>query len=116
MRALGQSLFVICNLVSAAHRIAATNPTAKTTTTSLFQAFIKALELEWLFTDPEWKGFPILEGVRGETGVDLDAIEDLLLRVSRMVADHPSISELDLNPILATPEGACAVDVRLKVR
>jgi hypothetical protein len=33
-----------------------------------------------------------------------------------MVADHPSITELDLNPILAWPEGACAVDVRLKVR
>ncbi len=64
----------------------------------------------------EIKGFPILEGVRGEPGVDLEAIEDLLLRVSRMVADHPSITELDLNPVLATPDGACAVDVRLKVR
>jgi acetyltransferase len=54
------------------------------------------------------KGFPILEGVRGEPSADLEAVEDLLLRVSRMVADHPSITELDLNP--------CAVDVRLKVR
>jgi len=62
------------------------------------------------------KGFPILEGVRGEPGADLEAIEDLLLRVSRMVADHPSITELDLNPILVTSDGACAVDVRLKVR
>ena len=62
------------------------------------------------------KGFPILEGVRGEPSVDLAAIEDLLLRVSRMVADNPSITELDLNPILVTPEGASAVDVRLKVR
>jgi acetyltransferase len=64
----------------------------------------------------EIKGFPILEGVRGEPGADLEAIEDLLLRVSRMVVDNPSITELDLNPILVTPEGACAVDVRLKVR
>jgi acetyltransferase len=64
----------------------------------------------------EIKGFPILEGVRGEPGADLEAIEDLLLRVSRMVADNPSITELDLNPILVTPDGACAVDVRLKVR
>jgi acetyltransferase len=62
------------------------------------------------------KGFPILEGVRREPGADLEAVEDLLLRVSRMVADHPSITELDLNPILAWPDGACAVDVRLKVR
>jgi acetyltransferase len=64
----------------------------------------------------EIKGFPILEGVRGEASADLEAIEDLLLRVSRMVADNPSITELDLNPILVTPDGACAVDVRLKVR
>jgi acetyltransferase len=64
----------------------------------------------------EIKGFPILEGVRGEPGADLEAVEDLLLRVSRMVADHPSITELDLNPILVWQDGACAVDVRLKVR
>jgi acetyltransferase len=63
----------------------------------------------------EIKGFPILEGVRGEKGVDFEAIEDLLLRVSRMVTDNPSIVELDLNPILVTPDGASAVDVRLKV-
>jgi acetyltransferase len=62
------------------------------------------------------KGFPILEGVRGEPAADLGAVEDLLLRVSRMVAEHPTIAELDLNPILVTPDGACAVDVRLKVR
>jgi len=62
------------------------------------------------------KGAPVLEGVRGEPSADLDAIEDLLLRVSRMVADNPSITELDLNPTLVTPDGACAVDVRLKVR
>ena len=64
----------------------------------------------------EIKGFPILEGIRGEPGADLEAIEDLLLRVSRMVADNPSITELDLNPILVTADGACAVDVRLRVR
>jgi len=64
----------------------------------------------------EIKGFPILEGVRGEPGADLEAVEDLLLRVSRMVAEMPSITELDLNPILVTPDGASAVDVRLKVR
>jgi len=63
----------------------------------------------------EIKGFPILEGVRGEKGADLEAIEDLLLRVSRMVTDNPSITELDLNPVLVAPDGACAVDVRLKV-
>jgi acetyltransferase len=62
------------------------------------------------------KGFSILEGVRGEEPADLEAIEDLLLRVGLMVADNPSITELDLNPILVTPVGACAVDVRMRTR
>jgi acetyltransferase len=63
----------------------------------------------------EIKGFPILEGIRGEAPVDMAAIEDMLLRVSRLVADNPQITELDLNPILVGPDGACAVDVRLGV-
>ncbi|MDD5309257.1 MAG: acetate--CoA ligase family protein [Deltaproteobacteria bacterium] len=64
------------------------------------------------------KGFPMLEGIRGEKGVDLPAMEDLLCRVSRLAADFPSISEMDLNPIFAYPAGTApaAVDVRIKVR
>jgi acetyltransferase len=64
------------------------------------------------------KGFPILEGVRGEPGVDLAAMEDLLCRVSRLAADFPAITEMDLNPIFAYPAGTApaAVDVRLRVR
>ncbi len=62
------------------------------------------------------KGFAVLDGIRGEARADIDALEDLLLRVSRMAADFPAIAELDLNPVLVWPEGVCAVDVRLKVR
>jgi acetyltransferase len=64
------------------------------------------------------RGFPILEGVRGEAPADLDGIEDLLLRVSRLAADFPQITEMDLNPIFVYPEGdkPAAVDVRLKVK
>jgi acyl-CoA synthetase (NDP forming) len=43
----------------------------------------------------------VLEGVPGHPGVDLAAVENLLLRVSRLAADFPEIVELDLNPILA---------------
>ena len=60
-------------------------------------------------------GFPILEGARGEVPVDLEAVEDVLLRVSRLVANHPQITDLDLNPVLVSPDGACVVDVRLGV-
>jgi len=64
------------------------------------------------------KGLPLLEGVRGEAGVDLGALEDLLTRVSRLAADFPAITEMDLNPVFAYPEGTApaAVDVRIKVR
>ena len=51
-----------------------------------------------------------LPGARGSArrarAVDLEAVEDLLLRVSRLVADFPTIAEMDLNPILAYPDGA----------
>ncbi|NOZ01801.1 MAG: CoA-binding protein, partial [Deltaproteobacteria bacterium] len=63
------------------------------------------------------QGYPVLEGVRGKPGVDLTAVEDLLIRVSRLAADFPSITEMDLNPIFAYPKGTppAAVDVRIKV-
>ncbi|MCP4898250.1 MAG: acetate--CoA ligase family protein [bacterium] len=64
----------------------------------------------------EIKGFPVLEGVRGAPGCDMTAIEDLLLRVSRLAADFPAITEMDLNPVLAYPDGVSAVDVRIKVK
>jgi acyl-CoA synthetase (NDP forming) len=63
------------------------------------------------------KGFPLLEGVRGEPAVDLEALEGLLIRASRLVADFPSVVEMDLNPVLAYPDQApAAVDVRVRVR
>ena len=63
------------------------------------------------------RSYPLLEGVRGEPGVDLDAVTDVLLRVSRLTADFPEIAEMDLNPVFAYPAGQdpVAVDVRVKV-
>jgi acyl-CoA synthetase (NDP forming) len=63
------------------------------------------------------KGWPLLAGARGEAGVDLAALEDLALRVSRLAADFPQIAEMDLNPVFCYPTGKVpvAVDVRLKV-
>jgi acyl-CoA synthetase (NDP forming) len=64
------------------------------------------------------RGFPLLEGVRGMPGCDLAALGDLMLKVSRMVADLPDLIEMDLNPVLCYPAGVppVAVDVRMKVR
>jgi acetyltransferase len=64
------------------------------------------------------KAAPVLEGVRGAPALNLGAIEEILLRVSRLCADFPEIVELDLNPILAYPgtQSPVVVDVRLKIR
>jgi acetate---CoA ligase (ADP-forming) len=63
------------------------------------------------------RGYPLLEGYRGHAPVDLNAVQEVLLRVSRMVEDIPEIRELDLNPIFGLPPGAgCAVaDARIRV-
>jgi acyl-CoA synthetase (NDP forming) len=61
----------------------------------------------------EIKGFPLLEGYRGQEPADLAALESLLLRVSEFVEKQPEVSELDLNPIFAYKDGALAVDARI---
>jgi acyl-CoA synthetase (NDP forming) len=59
--------------------------------------------------------FPLLEGFRGAPKADITAVEKLLLRVSALVEAHPEIAEMDLNPVLALPEGAVVVDARIRV-
>ena len=61
----------------------------------------------------EIKGYPVLEGVRGQEGADLASLEKLILRISEFVEQHPDVRELDLNPVLAYPDGAIAVDARV---
>jgi acetyltransferase len=58
---------------------------------------------------------PLLEGYRGRSAVNQERLVETLLRVSYLVADNPTISELDINPLLATPEGATALDARVIV-
>jgi len=48
-------------------------------------------------------------------GTDTGALRDLLLRVSRLADDLPQVAELDLNPVIARPDGAVAVDARVRV-
>ncbi|MEU9781078.1 acetate--CoA ligase family protein [Streptomyces phaeochromogenes] len=55
----------------------------------------------------------ILRGVRGAPAVDRWAIAEQIRRVSELVADFPEIAEVDLNPVIATPEGAVAADIRV---
>jgi len=63
------------------------------------------------------KGHSILEGVRGEKGVDIDALAEVLIRLSQLASDFPEIDEMDLNPVFAFEQGrgAKVVDARLKI-
>jgi acyl-CoA synthetase (NDP forming) len=61
----------------------------------------------------EIKGYPMFEGFRGREPVDTSVLEEILLKVSRFVDDHPEIKELDLNPIFAYKDGAVTVDARM---
>ncbi|MBX6377463.1 MAG: GNAT family N-acetyltransferase [Clostridia bacterium] len=64
------------------------------------------------------RAFPLLQGYRGRPPADLEALEDLLLRVSWLVEEVPEIAEMDLNPVrvFGPGRGLAPVDVRVYVR
>jgi len=57
-----------------------------------------------------WKA---LQGVRGQAPIPVAALEDLLVRFSDLVVEQPWIKELDVNPLLVSPEGLLALDARV---
>jgi acetate---CoA ligase (ADP-forming) len=66
----------------------------------------------------EIRGARLLQGYRGRPGADMDALRELLLRVSRLAEDVHELAELDLNPVIALPpgQGCRIVDARISVR
>ena len=58
---------------------------------------------------------PALLGQPGRPTADIGAVRDTLLRVSRLADDLPQVAELDLNPVIARPDGVIAVDARIRV-
>ncbi|MGB8873587.1 MAG: acetate--CoA ligase family protein [Desulfobaccales bacterium] len=60
--------------------------------------------------------YPILRGVRGQAGVALSGLEDIILSLSRLSLDYPEIEEMDLNPVVADAQGCWCVDCRVVVR
>jgi acetate---CoA ligase (ADP-forming) len=61
------------------------------------------------------RGFPLLEGVRGEPAVDVVALEEVLQRVSQLVGEHEAILEMDVNPLVALPDRVLALDARFRI-
>jgi acyl-CoA synthetase (NDP forming) len=56
---------------------------------------------------------PLLTGDRGSKPVDLDALAAVVSAFSRLAAEHPEVAELEINPLLAGPSGALALDARV---
>jgi acetyltransferase len=61
----------------------------------------------------ELKIFPLLKGYRGRPPVNMDKLIEVLIRLSYLAADFPEISELDVNPLLVTPNDVIALDARI---
>jgi acetate---CoA ligase (ADP-forming) subunit beta len=61
----------------------------------------------------EIKGAPILKGVRGAKPADVEAVAEIIEKVSKIVMDLPEIAELDMNPVFAYEKGATVVDARI---
>ncbi|MCI0451788.1 MAG: acetate--CoA ligase family protein [Candidatus Latescibacteria bacterium] len=63
-----------------------------------------------------FRSFPLLEGVRGEPRVDVEFVEELILRLAQLVDEIPGIQELDMNPVIVTPTraGCRVVDARIR--
>ena len=66
----------------------------------------------------EVKAAQLLTGYRGQEPGDIDAIHDVLMRVSALVEDLPEVAEMDLNPVMVFPpgKGVVVVDARVRVR
>ncbi len=72
-----------------------------------------ALARRWM---DQTKIAKVLHGVRGQPPVDLEALDEVLVKFARLVQHERRIVELDINPLLATPEGVLALDARIVVR
>ncbi|QLK25211.1 acetate--CoA ligase family protein [Natrinema zhouii] len=63
----------------------------------------------------EIRAAPLLRGARGRDPADVEGVVETIQRLSQLVTDFPSILELDINPLVAGPEGVQAIDLRLTV-
>jgi len=59
------------------------------------------------------KAYPILKGTRGKQGINIDALLEVITKISTLLCMVPEIMELDINPLLASGENLMAVDARI---
>lgn len=61
------------------------------------------------------KGFPLLQGIRGQPPVDVPALVEVVERIGHLAVEFPEIVELDVNPLICYPDRVVAVDLRLTI-
>ena len=61
------------------------------------------------------KASALLDGIRGEKGVNKEGVIEIIQRVSQLVTDFPLIQEMDLNPIISLEKNNFVVDTRIKI-
>ncbi|MFA6949406.1 MAG: acetate--CoA ligase family protein [Lentimicrobiaceae bacterium] len=62
------------------------------------------------------KSYKIIEGIRGQEGVNLPAFVDAIVRLSALCVVAPEIMEMDINPLLGNSKGVVAVDARIRIK
>ena len=60
--------------------------------------------------------WPLLDGYRGSERLDVESLEALVVAVGQLAADVPQVSDLDLNPLVVTPDGVHCVDVKVRLQ
>lgn len=79
-------------------------------------ALVPVLKQEAMYMIRNLKSYKIIEGVRGQEGVNEDKFGEIITRVSALLMAAPEISEMDLNPLLGKPEKVVAVDARICIK
>jgi acetyl coenzyme A synthetase (ADP forming)-like protein len=59
--------------------------------------------------------YPLLDGYRGAPRADVGALEEVVLRLAALIERHGEVVEVDLNPVIVSPDGATVVDARVRV-
>jgi acetyltransferase len=59
------------------------------------------------------RGWKLLRGFRGAEAVDVDALVEVLIKFSYLIADFPEIAEIDINPLVCSPDGVIGLDARI---
>jgi acetyltransferase len=62
------------------------------------------------------RSYKMIQGTRGQEGVDEEQFAQMIWRLSALLEAAPEITEMDLNPLLGTPEEVVAVDARINIR